>query len=326
MKVVNIDSYKDIPGVTYVKLSEANEALVEARKSSHPVVFVTTQHDYGLAYQKEHSIANDLKKDFCLNFEPYAKEMGEGNGLEPIYFTPRANVEFCKTSDEYSVKIDTWTHCTYSELELDIPDNVTWFMPNCNVDHLRIHHLPFGVNTDPEGIFEFTLPPEGSAHITERPDQQNRLYVNFSEHTFERKMMNVRFAGYDWATVITKPDANGPNIYDHMSYLNQLASHKYVLCPSGVGFDSFRVWEALFVGSISVMKRDYWNEWMQDVFPVILVDDFYDITDVAYLESRTPKTDEVLLYDPKTKEETDWNDYLISEEFWRGKIEDVVRQ
>lgn len=309
-RAVNIDSYKDIPGVTYVKLSEAREALIEARKASHPVVFVTKPVDYGLAYQKEHTIAIDLKKDFALNFEAYAQEMGEGNGLEPIYFTPRANVAFCKVTDEYSVKIDTWTHCTFSKLDLDIPDNVTWFMPNCNVSHPRIRHIPFGVNTDTENVFEISLPNKDSAYEWDITEKADKVYLNFSEHTFERKILNMKFAGYDWATVVTKEDANGPNTYGHRAYLNQLASHKYVFCPPGVGFDSYRVWETLFAGSIPVLKKDYWNEWMKDLLPVILVDDFYDITDVAFLEELVTTVD----FDP----------HLISEEYWRGKIENAI--
>ncbi len=299
MKVVNIDSYKDIPGVTYVKLSEAKEALIEAGKTNDPVVFVTLPVDYGLCYQNEHSLATDLKKDFALNFEHYAQEMGEGNGYEPIYFTPRGGVEFCKLSDGYSVKIDTWTHCT---LDLNMPDNVTWFMPNCNVDHPKIHHLPFGVNNpDPDDIFNMDNAP--------KTQKKYRVYLNFSEHTFQRKIMNMTFDKYDWTTVVTKDDANGPSPYDHRNYLKQLGTHKYVLCPVGVGLDSYRVWETLFVGSIPVMERDYWNSWMER-WPVILVDDFYDIVDVTYLEERIPKID----FDP----------YLISEQYWRGKIENAI--
>ena len=308
-KVVNIDSYKDIPGATYVKLSEAREALIEARKISDPAVFVTTQHDYGLCYQKEHSIAMDMKKDFALNFETYAQEIGEGNGLEPIYFTPRANVAHCQVTDKYSVKIDTWTHCTY---ELDIPDNVVWFMPNCNVDHPRIRHLPFGVNhPDPDDAFNVYTPRE-------IPAKQDKVYLNFSEHTFQRMIMNMTFEKYDWATVIRKNCANDPGEYSHQEYMKQLADHRYVLCPPGVGLDSYRVWETLFVGSIPVMEKDYWNSWMQDLFPVILVDDFYDIVDINYLD--------FLVVEAKIDFGTfNFDSNKISEDFWRGQIEDAIK-
>lgn len=308
MKVVNIESFDNIPGVEYVKLSGLREFLLTA--PNEPTVVVVPPVDYGLCYQHEHSIANDMKKDFALNFEHYAQEIGEGTGLEPIYFTPRANVGFCKLTDECSVKIDTWTHCT---LDLDIPTNIHIFMSNCNIDHPRITKIPFGVNSpDEDNMFDMDVMPT-------LPAKQDRLYLNFSEHTFERKILNMHFGEIDWATVVTKLDPNGPNAYDHRTYLNQIASHKYVLCPTGVGCDSYRVWETLFVGSIPVMKRDYWNEWMELWYPVILVDDFYDITDVAYLKDCGES-------DTETYGLLDWDKKYISEEYWRGIIEDAVRQ
>ena len=299
MKVVNIDSYNNISGVEYIELSGLRQFLLTV--GNEPTVAVITPVDYGLSYQHEHSIAYDRKKDFALNFEHYSHKMGEGTGIEPIIFPPRANVAFCKVTDECSIKIDTWTHCT---LDLDIPTNVQIFMANCNIDHSRITKIPFGVNSpDPEAMFDMGTMPT-------LPAKQDRLYLNFSQHTFERKILNMRFSDVDWATVIIKKDANSPNTYDHRTYLNQLAAHKYVLCPTGVGCDSFRVWETLFVGSIPVMKRDYWNEWMELWYPVILVDDFYDITDVSYLKDH----ETCIAASPIN----------ISEEFWRGLIEKCI--
>lgn len=310
MKVVNVDSYNNIDGVEYVRLSEAREKLESL--PNEPVVWVTPPHDYGLCYQGEHPIAIDRKKDFALNFEAYAQELGEGTGMDPVYFTPRCNVEFCKLTDEYSVKIDTWTHCT---LDLEIPTNLTWFMANCNVSHPRIHPLPFGVNSpDPDNTFSLPKLCMGGVVLP----SMAKLYLNFSEHTFQRRMLNLRFQNVDWATVVTKEDANGPASISHEEYINDLEMHRWVLCPPGVGLDSFRVWETLFCGNFPVMERDHWNNWMDGVLPVILLDSFEELYEDG-LELLYSRDEELMKQDFDV-------DTLISEEYWRGVIENAVRQ
>lgn len=300
MRVVNIESYDNIEGVEYVKLSEAREKLQTI--CNQPTVWITKPVDYGLCYQKEHPINIDRRKDFALNFESYAQELGEGTGMDPVYFTPRCNVEFCKLTDEYSVKIDTWTHCTY---DLKIPTNLKWFMPNCNVNHPRIYHIPFGVNKAECDVFKYD-------DILKLPHRKPRLYLNFSEHTFQRRMLNIHFANKDWAYVVEKDHPNSPAPYSHQEYLFHMSVNNYVLCPTGVGLDSHRVWEALYLGCVPVMERDHWNSWMEGRLPVILVDDFYDIDSEAYLVDRHPLGN----YDTKR---------LISEEYWRNWIQNAVR-
>ena len=39
------------------------------------------------------------------------------------------------------------------------------------------------------------------------------------------------------------------------SYLNDLNNYKYIICPWGNGFDSHRIWEAIYSGSLAITKK-----------------------------------------------------------------------
>jgi hypothetical protein len=39
----------------------------------------------------------------------------------------------------------------------------------------------------------------------------------------------------------------------HLHYLD-IAQSKFVLCPSGLGFDTYRLWETIILGSIPIVE------------------------------------------------------------------------
>ena len=63
-----------------------------------------------------------------------------------------------------------------------------------------------------------------------------------------------------------------------------LESAHFVLCPFGNGFDSHRIWETLYSGSIPVVMNHHTFNCLDDL-PVIMVDDFKNITE-QYLLNR----------------------------------------
>ena len=69
----------------------------------------------------------------------------------------------------------------------------------------------------------------------------------------------------------------------------QVLSSKFVLCPPGLGADSYRIWEVLYLGAIPVVERTGggWDDIFLDL-PVLLVDDFGDVTQ-ELLEASYPR-------------------------------------
>ena len=63
------------------------------------------------------------------------------------------------------------------------------------------------------------------------------------------------------------------------STYGQILTSKFVLCPPGLGPDSYRIWEVLYLGAIPVVERTRggWDDLLVDL-PVLLVDSFEEVT------------------------------------------------
>jgi len=74
-----------------------------------------------------------------------------------------------------------------------------------------------------------------------------------------------------------------------MAYYIKLARARFGLMLPGMGYDCFRNWEILLMGSVGVVERGVGFDRMFWRLPVLLVDDFYDITPdllrSAYIEA-----------------------------------------
>ena len=76
---------------------------------------------------------------------------------------------------------------------------------------------------------------------------------------------------------------------DRARYYRKLSSAKFGLSMPGLGFDCFRTWELLTLGTLVVTERGYGFDRTFWRLPVLLVDDFNDITPTllrsAYVEA-----------------------------------------
>ena len=76
------------------------------------------------------------------------------------------------------------------------------------------------------------------------------------------------------------------NSYPHWSYgdyLRELHQSKFILSPSGMGLDCYRIWEALHLGTIPVLehlnRRDGWYRTLQGL-PIVWIDSFENLTPI----------------------------------------------
>ena len=79
--------------------------------------------------------------------------------------------------------------------------------------------------------------------------KENKLYVNLRKSTNfeERENIENLFKNKDWAVI------KDPNLSID-EYIRDLNKFKFILCPWGNGFDTHRIWEALYCGSTPVTK------------------------------------------------------------------------
>lgn len=62
------------------------------------------------------------------------------------------------------------------------------------------------------------------------------------------------------------------------AYFESIARSRFVLCPSGLGWDTFRLWETLLLGSIPVVEFSAGWHTVLDDLPVLFVTNFNEVT------------------------------------------------
>ena len=56
------------------------------------------------------------------------------------------------------------------------------------------------------------------------------------------------------------------------------AMAKFVLCPSGLGFDTYRLWETLLLGSVPIVESNAGFDRSYSNLPVLVVRNYSDVT------------------------------------------------
>ncbi len=147
---------------------------------------------------------------------------------------------------------------------------VSWY--SVNVDHKNelLKPIPLGLANDysPKNIrIENFL-----NYKNDNETKESKLYVNLQKNTNlrERAALEETFKGLDWV-VYKEPNLN---IGEYMSDLHK---YEFVLCPWGNGFDTHRLWEALYSGAIPVTKKHKTYKSFKKL-PIIFVDDLNDFT------------------------------------------------
>lgn len=87
--------------------------------------------------------------------------------------------------------------------------------------------------------------------------------------------MYKKFENKDWVKAY-RPDGNIEN------YSDSLQKYKYVLCPEGNGYDTHRLWEVLYSGSIPVLKFHKSYSY-GDSLPIIFLNDYKNLN-IDYLD------------------------------------------
>jgi len=102
------------------------------------------------------------------------------------------------------------------------------------------------------------------------------FYANFDAQTHEgrRELAEVlRIAGI----TLHRPDRSRGG---RQVYLDMCRESNFVLCPRGVGEDTHRLWESIFLGSIPVVLRSPLMEFFAEYFPILQIDSWEQILDV----------------------------------------------
>ena len=107
------------------------------------------------------------------------------------------------------------------------------------------------------------------------------IYGNFSVETNRRARLPVARILSDEYGSFEKPDFTTSG---RVSYLRKMAEANFVVCPEGNGIDTHRIWEALYMGSIPIIKRNRNIEPLLRYLPILVVDDWNELRNYSFLE------------------------------------------
>lgn len=140
--------------------------------------------------------------------------------------------------------------------------------------HSKIIPIPIGLNPRHHSILVDRL-----AHADGKKNQDLLLNNSGWEH---RSAINER--------IVANFDGAVHNTYRMQltDYFNAIACAKFVLCPSGFGWDTYRIWETLLLGSIPIVEYSAGWHTVLDDLPVLFVDNFDAVTPVL-LDSAYPR-------------------------------------
>jgi len=185
-----------------------------------------------------------------------------------------------------------------------MPDNlIRWFGQNIGIKHDKIEALPVGIEN--REWFKRERKAQKMMSIIKKPKRDiNLMYMNYNvrNNINERAATIPLFSNKQWVTYF-----NGKNGKSFNNYLDNIYNHKFVLSPIGGGFESHRLWETLYVGSIPIVRRNINYSFFEDL-PICFVDEWGDITE-EFLES---EYDRII--------NSDWNLDKLSMEYWLDKI------
>jgi hypothetical protein len=181
-------------------------------------------------------------------------------------------------NSDYHVSPRPVTGINFQFVERAVPSSVLKiYSQNCDVLSSKIRPLPIGL--------ENPVWHQGKMEALERAIQvpgkkEHWLYMNHSVSTNpdQRKEAYMMLGHKGWVTA--ERGKNGDN-FDH--YIKQVGRHRFMLCPEGNGLDTHRVWEALYMGSIPIVRRRVFMEMFARVLPMLIVDGWDQVT-LPFLE------------------------------------------
>jgi hypothetical protein len=111
------------------------------------------------------------------------------------------------------------------------------------------------------------------------------LLVSFSDHTNPAERLNARQEAMILGSAAFVPPNATPKLYRDL-----VSRSKFVISPPGNGPDCHRTWEAIYLGAIPIVKRNFWP-FHNVLLPVAVVDRWDQMSEIVttsgYFQSKS---------------------------------------
>ena len=145
-----------------------------------------------------------------------------------------------------------------------------WYAQNLAYKHPKIHVLPIGMANDQWSHGDVSFFRNNTQILDIHKHKTNKVYFHFNVHTNYTKRMDC----------FTKLQGKIPEqpAFAPFEYLSHLSTYEFCICPEGNGFDTHRLWEALYVKCIPIVLRNTHIELLisQLEIPMVVLDDCND--------------------------------------------------
>lgn len=194
-----------------------------------------------------------------------------------------------------------------------------WFSQNMTIDHPKITRIPIGIDYHTMekiplwGPITIASTQEYLLNTVNRISFYEREIKCYSNFHFQ---MNTKY-GQDRKDAIAQIPSElvyyEPEMVPRLKSWNKQKEYAFVISPHGGGYDCHRLWEALILGCIPIVKTSPIDK-LYDELPVLIVCEWSDIT----LELLT-NTLELF----KTKHlNNEFNYNKLSLQYWINKIKE----
>lgn len=203
-----------------------------------------------------------------------------------------------KGNGSYVIQHDKRVHGSFDKVPSQIK---RWFITNLAVPQNEIlRAIPLGVYRLGAPLIETVMQERWGGNSTD----SGWMYINWGNTSDERKNLKNWWFHHQhpWVTFHMNRDLSPLN------YLRHIAAHRFVLSPPGCGIDCYRNLEAIYLGTIPIIKDSVTMRNVYSDLPVLFVDDLYDIDKIMLEEA----------YD-KIKRK-DYNYQKLDISYWRRLI------
>lgn len=126
-----------------------------------------------------------------------------------------------------------------------------WFSINVSYVHENLIPIPLGLGNE---FSKVGIHPDDikEVNFNNEKNRIEKIYCNFDVNTNLIRKDFLKFAKTNKNIFETSNKR-----IEKLKFLEKLLNYKFVLCPPGVGVDTHRFWEALYLGCIPVTKKNY---------------------------------------------------------------------
>jgi|TARA_R110002012_G_scaffold260919_2_gene442695 hypothetical protein len=155
----------------------------------------------------------------------------------------------------------------------EVPENlVSWHAQNLNFTHHKVFSLPIGL----ENPHWHPMKVSVMQNSEDVKDRLIKAVGQFNPMTFYEERYNLlEMATSGRVYADCKSAING---FQFDNYVSSLRKYAFCLCPRGNGIDTHRVWEALYLGCIPIVKNYITHSCLSDM-PILFIDDWSEVTE-----------------------------------------------